>query len=77
MLLSLVIINTYYTILTGHGAELSYVFHTEPRDFKFTPEEEILADITSAYWGNFVNTGDPNGSNKRTCDSEAICQVRY
>ena len=48
-------------ILTGHGAELPYVFHTcELTGCKYTPEERELADTVSEYWGNFVNTGNPN-----------------
>ena len=45
-------------ILTGHGAELPYVFHTY--EDRYTDGEKELADVVSKYWGNFVNTGNPN-----------------
>lgn len=59
-----------FLILIGHAAELPFVFHTY--EDKYTDEEEKLADIVSTYWGNFVNTGDPNipRKHKDTCDAE-------
>ena len=45
-------------ILTGHDAELPYVFHTY--EDKYTDDEKVFADTVSRYWGNFVNTGSPN-----------------
>ena len=61
-------------ILTGHGAELPYVFHTYEESY--TTEEKQLADKVSAYWGNFVNTGNPNipPAHKDTCDADG-CMV--
>ena len=47
-----------FPIWTGHGAELPYVFHTY--EFLYSGHEEELADTVSRYWGNFVNTGNPN-----------------
>ena len=44
--------------MTGHTAELPYVFHTHEN--LYTDGEKELADIVSKYWGNFVNTGNPN-----------------
>ena len=49
--------------LTGHGAELAYVFHTLEK--YYTEEEKALANVASRYWGNFVNTGDPNNDPNR------------
>ena len=56
----------------GHGAELSYVFHT----YVYTEQEKQLADKVSAYWGNFVNTGNPNipPEHKDVCDGDG-CMV--
>ena len=50
--------HTELPILTGHGAELPYVFHTLEK--LYTDGEKELADTVSKYWGNFVNTGNPN-----------------
>ena len=47
-----------YFHLTGHGAELTYVFHT--LENMYSGRERELADTVSRYWGNFVNTGNPN-----------------
>lgn len=71
MLLSLFMcVEIVFLILIGHAAELPFVFHTY--EDKYTDEEEKLADIVSTYWGNFVNTGDPNipRKHKDTCDAE-------
>ena len=51
-------VHVHISILTGHGAELPYVFHT--LEDLYTGHEKELADIVSRYWGNFVNTGNPN-----------------
>ena len=50
----------YYTslFLAGHGRELPFVFHTFEE--VYNPEDLKFADIVSAYWGNFVKSGDPN-----------------
>lgn len=53
----------YVFSLTGHGAELAYVFHTLEK--YYTQEEKALANTASRYWGNFVNTGDPNNDPNR------------
>ncbi len=45
-----------------HSSELWYVFETYPRCWR--PWEECdreLSRVMSAYWANFVKTGDPNG----------------
>ena len=59
-----------FLILIGHAAELPFVFHT--CEDNYTNGDEWLADIVSTYWGNFVNTGDPNipRKHKDTCDAE-------
>ena len=44
--------------ISGHGAELPYVFHT--LEYLYSGDERELADTVSRYWGNFVNTGNPN-----------------
>ena len=46
-------------MLTGHGAELPYVF----------------ADVVFRYWGNFVNTGNPN-TPQGSCAADGQCTVR-
>jgi carboxylesterase type B len=43
-----------------HAAELPYVFHT--LEDMYSGHDEELADTVSRYWGNFVNTGNPNMS---------------
>ena len=48
------------SIWTGHAAELPYVFHT--LEDMYSGHDEELADTVSRYWGNFVNTGNPNMS---------------
>ena len=47
-----------FPVLTGHDAELPYVFHTY--EDRYTDDEKVFAGTVSQYWGNFVNTGDPN-----------------
>jgi carboxylesterase type B len=50
-----------------HAGEIPYVFKvipsTDPREAGFTygPYDTALAEAMSAYWINFVTTGDPNG----------------
>ena len=51
-----------------HASEIPYVFNVvpsnDPREagFAYTPADRSLAATMSAYWVNFVKTGDPNGS---------------
>lgn len=46
-----------------HGAETPFVFDTGKWfTLKLAPEDEKLAQQMSAYWVNFVKTGDPNGA---------------
>ena len=47
-----------FPTLTGHGAELPYLFHTY--EDRYTDDEKVFAEVVLRYWGNFVNTGDPN-----------------
>ena len=50
-----------------HAGEIPYVFKvipsTDPREagFRYGPHDTALAEAMSAYWINFVTTGDPNG----------------
>jgi para-nitrobenzyl esterase len=47
----------------GHGSEIDYVFRN-PADGTgaWTEDDHTVARTVSAYWTNFVATGDPNGS---------------
>ncbi|KAI9014238.1 Carboxylesterase [Hyaloraphidium curvatum] len=40
----------------AHGAEISFVFNAA----KTTESEDLLADVSSAYWRSFGRTADPN-----------------
>lgn len=50
-----------------HASEIPYVFDVVPSEdpreagFAYTGVDRRLADTMSAYWVNFVKTGDPNG----------------
>ena len=45
-----------------HSSDLWYVFETYPRCWRPWEERDIaLSKEMSAYWANFVKTGDPNG----------------
>lgn len=45
-----------------HSAELWYVFQTQDRCWRpWEDRDHQLAGEVSAYWANFVKTGDPNG----------------
>lgn len=47
---------------TGHGGELSFIFHSAPQmGFNFTADEEKLSNQMITYWTNFAKYGDPNG----------------
>ena len=47
-----------------HSSELWYVFETYPRCWRPWEDRDItLSKEMSAYWANFVKTGDPNGEN--------------
>ncbi|XP_066299643.1 cAMP-regulated D2 protein-like [Branchiostoma lanceolatum] len=48
-----------------HGTELPFEFQSislapAASQFKFTPEEQVLADSMAYYYGNFAHTGNPN-----------------
>ncbi|XP_072033065.1 crystal protein-like [Amphiura filiformis] len=44
-----------------HGSELPFVWRSVSlRNYKFTKEEQQLAESITNYWGNFAHTGDPN-----------------
>ena len=48
-----------------HSSELWYVFETYPRCWRPWEEHDIaLSQQMSAYWANFVTTGDPGGENR-------------
>lgn len=45
-----------------HSSELWYVFETYPRCWRpWEDRDRELSEAMSAYWANFVKTGDPNG----------------
>lgn len=44
-----------------HGAELPFVFDAAQPFFNFTAPEQALSLELASYWGNFVNSGAPNG----------------
>jgi len=49
-----------------HGSEVSYVFETlNKANRPWTPEDRAIANLMSAYWVNFVKTGNPNGPGLR------------
>ena len=47
-----------------HSSELPYAFRTLDKspERHFTAADRALARVVSAYWVNFVKTGDPNGN---------------
>jgi para-nitrobenzyl esterase len=46
-----------------HSSEIPYVFHNLDRlNRPWTTEDKRLSEMMSAYWVNFVNTGNPNGA---------------
>ena len=47
-----------------HSSELPYAFRTLDKspERHFTAADRALARVVSAYWVNFVKTGDPNGT---------------
>ncbi len=65
--------NHVFLILTGHGAELPYVFHIIGS--LETPEEKQLAGTVSKYWGTFVKNGDPNSPEDRDEKCPTVVQV--
>lgn len=45
-----------------HAGELLYVFdNLDVFPWRITADDRVLAALVSAYWVNFVKTGDPNG----------------
>ncbi|WP_406005471.1 carboxylesterase family protein [Streptomyces sp. NBC_00637] len=47
----------------GHGSEIDYVFRNPAGGTgAWTEEDRAIARTVSAYWTNFVSTGDPDGS---------------
>ena len=49
--------------LAFHSSELPYIFDNLSRSPRpWTEEDEKIAEIMSAYWVNFISTGDPNGN---------------
>ena len=46
-----------------HSADIEYAMGTLPtnRVFDWQPDDYIISDLFSAYYVNFVNTGNPNG----------------
>ncbi len=49
---------------TFHSSEIPYVFDTLDKspDRPFTPHDRAIAATMSAYWVNFIRSGNPNGS---------------
>ncbi|XP_066275175.1 cAMP-regulated D2 protein-like [Branchiostoma lanceolatum] len=52
-----------------HGTELAFEFQSsslvKTSQYKFTPEEQVLADSMAYYYGNFAHTGNPNTPGNR------------
>lgn len=44
-----------------HGAEIAYLFGTDPPQWGFTPTDRALGDALRDAWVRFARTGDPNG----------------
>jgi para-nitrobenzyl esterase len=45
-----------------HAGEILYVFNTlDAFPWRITADDQKIADLTGAYWLNFVRSGDPNG----------------
>jgi len=48
--------------LAGHSWELEYVFGMlESKQANWTPEDHRTSETMSAYFANFIKTGNPNG----------------
>ena len=46
----------------SHASEIPYVFdNLDVQDLPWTEQDRAVARTTSAYWTNFIATGDPNG----------------
>ena len=70
-----VVWHVLYIALTGHAAELPFIFHTYKDNY--TQKEHELASIVSKYWGNFVKTGNPNtGSTEESCTTDTVSTVQ-
>ncbi|MVZ99736.1 carboxylesterase family protein [Actinomadura sp. LD22] len=65
----------------SHGSEIDFVFgNLAPQDAEWTAEDREVAETMSAYWANFVASGDPNGPGLPhwpacTAEAEAVMEV--
>ena len=64
-----------FLTLTGHGAELPYVFHT--LEDEYSRQQREVADEVSRYWGNFVKYGDPSHGDTTTTHVSNTRQLLY
>ncbi|XP_057204081.1 crystal protein [Triplophysa rosa] len=52
---------------TCHGAELPFLFDSAPStNLTLTPQETLLANQMTCYWGAFAHAGDPNSRGEQT-----------
>lgn len=46
----------------AHGSDMPYVFgHLDNYPWAWTPQDQALSSMMSAYWTNFARSGNPNG----------------
>jgi carboxylesterase 2 len=64
-----------------HGSELWYVFGNIPTYYNltWTAQDYALQTQMSAYWANFIKTGNPNGGNLTTfpANTENVTEVMW
>lgn len=51
------------TLGSPHASELEYVFNMlDSKKADWQPDDRKVSETMNRYWGNFIRTGDPNGS---------------